>query len=100
MTISEAKARANAKWRRENMGSITLHFRKALIKQIQEAADREGVTRDRWLKNTIRGKLMDETIVWQAGDTVTDPDTGATGTIVDAGDGENLDTMEIEFEEK
>ena len=41
---------------------------------------------------------MDE-VIWQEGDTVTDPDTGATGTITDAGDGADVDTMEINWEQ-
>jgi metal-responsive CopG/Arc/MetJ family transcriptional regulator len=60
MPRSEAKAKANAKWDAENMGRVTLSLRKTLIKQIQEAADREGITRDRWLKNIIKGKLEEE----------------------------------------
>jgi hypothetical protein len=57
MPRSEAKARANAKWDAENMGRVTLSLHKTLIKQIQGAADREGITRDRWLKNTIKENL-------------------------------------------
>ena len=57
MAASESQAKATKAWDAENMGSITMRFRKALIKQIQEAADREGITRDRWLKNTIKGNL-------------------------------------------
>jgi hypothetical protein len=42
--------------------------------------------------------MNDGDILWQQGDTVTDLDTGNTGTIADAGDGEDLDTMEINWE--
>jgi hypothetical protein len=41
----------------------------------------------------------DRTTDWVAGDTVTDLETGDKGVILDAGDGQNLDTMEIEFPE-
>jgi hypothetical protein len=41
---------------------------------------------------------MDDVILWQEGDTVTDLDTGQTGTIADAGDGEDLGTMTITWE--
>jgi hypothetical protein len=41
---------------------------------------------------------METEILWQEGDTVTDLDTGDSGTIVDAGDGDDLDTMEIDWE--
>ena len=54
---TDARARANAKWNRENMGQATLTLRKSLIKQIEDAADREGITRDRWLKSTIKKAL-------------------------------------------
>lgn len=40
----------------------------------------------------------DDVILFQEGRRVTDLDTGATGTIADAGDGEDVDTMEIEWE--
>jgi hypothetical protein len=38
-------------------------------------------------------------VLWQAGDSVTDLDTGATGTVIDAGDGNDLDTMTIVFDD-
>jgi hypothetical protein len=43
--------------------------------------------------------MNDDDVLWQQGDTVTDLDTEDTGTIVDAGDGDDLDTMEINWEE-
>ena len=57
MPPSDAKSAANKRWDAENMGRVTLSLRKSLIKQIEEVADREGITRDRWLKNTIKKAL-------------------------------------------
>jgi hypothetical protein len=43
-------------------------------------------------------KTESDDVLWQVGDIVTDLDTGATGTVTDAGDGDDLDTMTIVFE--
>ena len=40
---------------------------------------------------------MDEIILWTEVDIVTNPDTGQTGTITSAGNGQDLDTMEIKW---
>jgi hypothetical protein len=42
--------------------------------------------------------MMETEISWQEGDTVTDLDTGDSGAIVDAGDGNDISTMEIDWE--
>jgi predicted HicB family RNase H-like nuclease len=57
MAASKSQAKATKAWDAENMGSITIRFRKTMIKQIQEAADREGITRDQWLKEKIKKAL-------------------------------------------
>jgi hypothetical protein len=57
MATSKAQLRAAAKWRRENMRSVTIAFCEDIVQQIEEAADREGITRDRWLKNKVKQNL-------------------------------------------
>jgi metal-responsive CopG/Arc/MetJ family transcriptional regulator len=57
MATSKAQLRAAAKWRRENMRSITIAFREDIVRRIEEAADREGITRDQWLKEKIKKAL-------------------------------------------
>ena len=60
MPRSKAQAKATISWDKANMRSLTIKLRRTKVETIEALAQKQGVSRDAWVKQAINEKLERE----------------------------------------